>query len=277
MTSVDRAAGMESPGFDPSTLNAARIYDYWLGGKDNFAADREAAEKVIGYAPEIPRLARENRRFLGRVVRFLAAAGIRQFIDIGTGLPTQGHVHEVLRTAAPDARVAYVDHDPVVLVHARALLEDSDRITVVQGDLRDPDAIVSDPRLLDLIDLERPVAVLLLAVLHLVGDDEQAAHAVDRLRAAMAPGSYLAISHAVCRHDEHNEAITRILDLYNAGPMKDGERRILRAENDVLAFFGDMEFVAPGFVPLADWRPDPDEGAQAPASIWTVGGIARKR
>jgi O-methyltransferase involved in polyketide biosynthesis len=277
MTSVDRAAGVNSPGFDPSMLNAARIYDYWLGGKDNFAADRKAADQVVGYAPEVPRLARENRAFLGRVVRFLAAAGIRQFIDIGTGLPTQGHVHEVLRAAAPDARVAYVDHDPVVLVHARALLKDSDRVTVVQGDLRDPDAVLSDPRLLDLIDLERPVAVLLLAVLHLIGDDEQAAQAVARLRAAMAPGSYLAISHAVCRQDEHNEGIAKILKLYNEGPMKDSKRSVLRAETDVLAFFGDMEFVAPGFVPLTDWRPDPGESAQPPASIWTIGGVARKR
>jgi O-methyltransferase involved in polyketide biosynthesis len=277
MTSVDRAAGADSPGFDPSKLNAARIYDYWLGGKDNFAADREAAEQVIGYAPEVPRLARENRRFLGRVVRFLAAAGIRQFIDIGTGLPTQGHVHEVLRAVAPDARVAYVDHDPVVLVHARALLKDSDHVSVIQGDLRDPDALVRDPRLLELIDLERPVAVLLLAVLHLVGDDEEAAHAVTRLRAAMAPGSYLAISHAVCRQDENNEAITNILKLYNAGPMKDAKRRLLRAEKDVLVFFGDLEFVAPGFVPLADWRPYPGERTPAPASIWSIGGVAHKR
>jgi O-methyltransferase involved in polyketide biosynthesis len=277
MTSVDRAAGADSPGFDPSTLNAARIYDYWLGGKDNFAADREAAEQVIGYAPEVPRLARENRRFLGRVVRFLATAGIRQFIDIGTGLPTQGHVHEVLGAVAPDARVAYVDHDPVVLVHARALLKDSDHVSIIQGDLRDPDALVRDPRLLELIDLERPVAVLLLAVLHLVGDDEEAAHAVARLRAAMAPGSYLAISHAVCRQDEDNDAITNILKLYNAGPMKDAKRRLLRAEKDVLAFFGDLEFVAPGFVPLADWRPDPCELTPAPASIWSIGGVARKR
>ena len=277
MTSVHRAAGADSPGFDPSKLNAARIYDYWLGGKDNFAADREAAEQVIAFAPEVPRLARENRKFLGRVVRFLAAAGIRQFIDIGTGLPTQGHVHEVLRAVAPDAHVAYVDNDPVVLVHARALLQDSEHVGVIQGDLRDPDAIVKDPQLRELIDLERPVAVLLLAVLHLVGDDAQAAHAVARLSAAMAPGSYLAISHAVCRPDDDNEDITNMLKLYNAGPMKDANRRTLRAEEEVLAFFGDLEFVAPGFVPLADWRPDAKERPHAHASIWSVGGVARKR
>src|SRR4051794_6175158 len=138
MTPVNRSAEVEPLGFDPTTLNAARIYDYWLGGKDNFAADREAAERAIAYAPEIPRLAVENRRFLNRVVRYLAAAGIRQFIDIGTGLPSRGHVHEVLQVAASDARVAYVDHDPVVLAHARAMLKDSDRVTVVQRDLRDP-------------------------------------------------------------------------------------------------------------------------------------------
>src|SRR3954447_222782 len=120
MTFVDDTARMESPGFDPTTLTAARIYDYWLGGKDNFAVDRQAARQIVAYAPEIPQLARVHRAFLGRVVRFLAGAGIGQFIDIGTGLPAQGHVHEVLQAATSDARVAYVDHDPVVLAHARA-------------------------------------------------------------------------------------------------------------------------------------------------------------
>ena len=279
MTSVDETAGMEPLVFDPTTLNAARIYDYWLGGKDNFAADRQAAEQIIAYAPEIPRLARENREFLGRVVRFLTAAGIDQFIDIGTGLPTQGHVHEVLQAAAPDARVAYVDHDPVVLAHARALLKDSDRVTIVQGDLRDPDRILSDPLLLESIDMSRPVAVLLLAVLHLIGDDKQAMDAVARLRDAMAPGSYLAISHAVCDPDNNNEGISKILKLYREGPMKGSKRQIQRSEDEVLAFFSDpdMEFVEPGLVELSAWRPESAEPVDSAAPIWTIGGITRKR
>jgi O-methyltransferase involved in polyketide biosynthesis len=274
---VNGSAGVEPLGFDPTTLNAARIYDYWLGGKDNFAADRVAAERIIAYAPEIPRLAVENRRFLSRVVRYLAAAGIRQFIDIGTGLPSQGHVHEVLQVAAPDARVAYVDHDPVVLVHARAMLRGSDHVSVVRGDLRDPAGILGNPQLLELIDMEQPVAVLLLALLHLMGDDEQAMHAVARLRDAMAPGSYLAISHAVCDQDENNESIAKILKLYREGPMKDSKRQIMRSEKEVLAFFADMEFVEPGVVPLSAWRPERDERRQSIASIWSIGGIARKR
>jgi trans-aconitate methyltransferase len=279
MTSVGDTAEVEPLGFDPTALNAARIYDYWLGGKDNFAADRRAAERIIAYAPEIPRLAREHRQFLGRVVRFMAAAGIDQFIDIGTGLPTQGHVHEVLRAATPDARVAYVDHDPVVLVHARALLKDSDRVTIVQGDLRDPDRILRDPLLLDMIDMSRPVAVLLLAVLHLIGDDEQAMDAVARLWDAMAPGSYLAISHAVCDPDNDNEAIAKILKLYREGPMKGSKRQVLRTEDEVLAFFSDpgMEFVAPGLVELSAWRSESIKPADAAASIWSIGGIAHKR
>jgi O-methyltransferase involved in polyketide biosynthesis len=273
---VNGSAGIEPPGFDPTTLNDARIYDYWLGGKDNFAADREAAERIIAYAPEVTWLAVENRRFLNRVVRYLAAAGIRQFIDIGTGLPSQGHVHEVLQVAAPDARVAYVDHDPVVLVHARAMVEDSDRVTVVQGDLRDPAGILGDPQLLELIDMDKPVAVLVLAVLHLI-DDEHAMYAVARLRDAMAPGSYLAISHPVCDPDENNEAIAKIIKLYREGPTKGTKHQTLRNEKEVLAFFSDMELVEPGVVPLSTWRPESDEHPQNIASIWSIGGIARKR
>lgn len=279
MAFAEDTAEVEPPVFDPTALNAARIYDYWLGGKDNFEVDRQAAERIIAYAPEIPRLAREHREFLGRVVRFLAAAGIRQFIDIGTGLPTQGHVHEVLQAAAPAARVAYIDHDPVVLVHARALLQGSDRVTVVQGDLRDPDRILGDPALLELIDMGRPVAVLLMAVLHLIGDDKQAMDAVARLYDAIAPGSYLAVSHAVRDPHKNSEAIAKIHQLYREGPMKDSKRQVLRTEDEVLAFFSDpdMEFVEPGLVELSAWRSEFIRPAHAAASIWSIGGIACKR
>ncbi len=268
---------VEPPGFDPTQPSSARIYDYWLGGKDNFAADREAAEKAVAYAPEIPRLAREGRRFLDRVVRFLAAAGVRQFIDIGTGLPTQGHVHEILRVAAPDARVAYVDHDPVVLAHARALLEGTDRATVIQGDVRDPDGILRDPLLTELIDIGRPVAVLLMAVLHLIGDDDEAQPAVARLREAMAPGSYLAISHAVSDQEERSEAIAKLTKLYQEGPLKADKRRDLRSSKDVLAFFDGLELIHPGVVKVPAWRPEHDLRIEDIESVWVVGGVARKR
>ena len=274
---MTRHAEAEPPGFDPTTPNPARIYDYWLGGKDNFAADREAAEKAIAYAPEIPRLAHEGRRFLHRIVRFLAAAGIRQFIDIGTGLPTQGHVHEVLQAVAPDARVAYVDNDPVVLAHARALLENNDGATVIPGDLLDPDAILGDRRLTEMIDMTEPVAVLVLAVLHLVTDHAGAHRAVTRLRAAMAPGSYLAISQAVSGQGGQEEAIDKLEELYQeTGPRRDAGGRGVRTVPEVREFFNGLELVDPGLVKLPAWRPEHDLRTEDTAGVWVVGGLARK-
>src|SRR3569833_280437 len=155
----------ESAAFHARTPNEARIVDYLLGGKDNFAADREAAEQAIAVAPELPMMAIESRKFLGRAVRFLTSQGVRQFVDIGCGLPTQNNAHEVAQSADPESRVVYVDIDPVVVTHARAILADDVRTTVVQADMRDPDAILGHPDLLRLIDLKRPVAILLISAL----------------------------------------------------------------------------------------------------------------
>jgi S-adenosyl methyltransferase len=190
---VDQAAeGWAAPtGVDASMPNFARVYDYLLGGKDNFPVDRATAEQALAVAPELRVMARENRAFLQRAVRFLVAeAGICQLLDIGTGLPTQGSVHEVAQQVAPDARVVYVDADPVVIAHSRAMLASSDKAAIIQADLRRPEELLDHPELRALIDLGEPVAVLLVAILHGVTDAEDPVGVVTRLRDAMAPGSY---------------------------------------------------------------------------------------
>jgi SAM-dependent methyltransferase len=182
-------------GIDTTVASIARMYDYWLGGKDNFAADREAADKSVHAIPQIPQLARQNRDFLGRAVSFCVGQGITQFVDIGSGLPTNKNVHEVAQLINPDARVAYVDIDPVVVVHAQALLSGTQTVAI-RGDVCHPDDIVGAPEVRRLIDFGKPVAVLILSVLHAIPDEADPAGAVARLRDLMAPGSYLVISHS---------------------------------------------------------------------------------
>lgn len=183
------------PSLEVDKPHPARIYDYWLGGKDNYPPDREAAEYAMRVSPDIPLAARENRQFLRRAVNLCVEEGIRQFVDIGAGLPTQGNVHEIAQGRAPEAHVVYVDNDPLVLAHGRALLVDNPHTTVIQGDLADATTILADPELLSLIDFDKPVAVLLLAVLHFV-DDPRATVAVAAIRERMAPGSMLVLSHS---------------------------------------------------------------------------------
>ena len=269
--------GPDSRGFDPTVPNEGRMYDFFLGGKDNFAADRQAAEQALELAPDLRILARENRRFLSRAVRFLAASGVRQFIDIGTGLPTRGNVHEIAQSVAPEARVVYVDNDPVVRVHAEALLRDDDRVTVIQADVRDPDAILGHPELLRLIDLDRPVAVLLFFVLYAVPEDDHAARIVERLREAMAPGSYLAISHPVS--DICPEVTARLAALYQqeAKVIEGQARHNVRTRADIEPYFAGLDLVEPGVVLLPYWRPDePGMAEGAASSVWAVGGVGRK-
>lgn len=261
------------PDVDLATPSVARIYDYYLGGKDHFAVDREVAEKVLEQAPELVTMAREGRAFLVRVVRFLAEAGIRQFVDIGSGLPTQRNVHEVAQEIVPDARVVYVDNDPVVLTHAQALLGGMSTTAVINGDLNDPDAILADPELRRLIDLEQPVAFLLISMLHLIQDDEHAARITARLREVMCPGSYLAISHAVS--DLCPDETMRIASLYrDSGAVEKGPRRNLRTKAEVEPFFGDLELIEPGLVYVNHWRPE--HSIEDTRRIWNAGGVARK-
>jgi len=263
---------------DLSVPNVARVYDYWLGGKDNFAADRAAADASAAVIPQLPLLARENRAFLGRAVRFCAGAGITQFLDIGSGLPTMENVHEAAGQVTGEARVVYVDNDPVVLSHARALLA-TERTQAVHGDMTRPGEILSAARATGLIDFARPVAVLLVAILHHIPDRADPAGCVAVFRDALAPGSYLVLSHALLApgHVDGEEPLSdlgRDLGAAQQGlPRGNGTRT--RAE--IAAFFGDMTLVEPGLTDVREWRPDPGAGAGGSDVLAVLGGVARKR
>nr|WP_055506910.1 SAM-dependent methyltransferase [Nonomuraea pusilla] len=263
----------ESPDFDPNTPNVARLYDYYLGGKDHFPADRAAAEKILEVAPELRAAARANRAFLGRAVRFLAAQGITQFLDIGTGLPTQGNVHEVAGEVAPGSKVVYVDRDPVVLVHARALLTGRGDTAVVEGDLRRPEEILKNPDVLGLLDFSRPVGVLLVAILHFIEESDRPDEIIATLRAAMAPGSYLVLSHGTS--DARPEAVDRGTEVYrrSTSPLA------LRGRDRIRELFEGFELVAPGLVWLPEWRPDQADTIDfidRPESSLILCGVGRK-
>ncbi|MEN3537160.1 SAM-dependent methyltransferase [Microbispora sp. ZYX-F-249] len=238
---------------DPGTPSVARMYDYYLGGKDNFAADREAAEKIISILPNAREVARTNRAFLVRAVRHLARSGVRQFLDIGTGLPTQENVHQVAQAEAAQSRVVYVDNDPIVLAHARALLADNPRSVVVEGDLREPESVLGHPEVLAHLDLTRPVALIMLAVLHFVTDDVEAARVVDAFRKPLVPGSHLVLSH-ITHGDLDEDAVRRGRDVYTATT---AGGIVPRTAARVRGFFDGLDVLEPGVVPLHLWRPDP--------------------
>jgi hypothetical protein len=240
-----------APHLDPNVPCDARMYDYLLGGKDNFAVDRRAIEKILAIGPYQAVLCRENREFLGRVVRYLAAeAGIRQFIDFGSGLPTQENVHQIAHATAPDARVVYVDYDPMAVIHGRALLTHADNVAYIEGDVRKPDAVLADPHVRKLINLDEPVAVLLFAILYAMPADENS-RILAELRQAMAPGSYLAMSHPSGSADSPDiKAIAEALDAAGGIPY------ITRTHDEILAFFTGFELVDPGVVRPREWRPD---------------------
>jgi hypothetical protein len=276
---TEPAAQPASPaelGLDTSVPNAARMYDYWLGGKDHFAADRGAADRQARVIPQLPWLARQNREFLRRAVRYCAAQGVTQFLDIGSGLPTNQNVHEVAQQVSPDARVVYADLDPVVVAHARALL--SDRQTVaVAGDVTRPDDILATPEVGRLLDLTQPVAVLVLAVLHFIPDRADPAGAMARLRAALAPGSYLVISHADVSPahivgTERKSQAARELAESNQSPADVPAR----TRDDIAGFFGDLTLVEPGLTDIWAWRPDADVAVTTTDFMRILGGVARK-
>ncbi|MFP3967771.1 SAM-dependent methyltransferase [Actinomadura fulvescens] len=259
-------------GVNVQVPNVARIYDYLLGGKDNYAADRDAAERLLAVAPETAATVRENRAFLRRAVRLLAAEGVRQFVDIGAGLPTQANVHEVAREIAPDTRVVYVDNDPVVVAHGRALLTDSPQVTVLEGDLRRPVDIFADPALRALIDLDRPVAVLMLAVLHFVTDDQDPASIVRRVRELLPPGSALILSH-VTSEGNRAEAASTAKNVYDHATASIA----LRTRPEILAFFEGFELEEPGLVYAPEWRPDGTEPiASPPEASFLFAGVGRR-
>ena len=260
------------PDLNVTKPNVARMYDYYLGGKDNFEADRVAAEKVLALVPGLRRAALENRRYLRRVVRFLAAeAGVSQFLDIGVGLPTQGAVHEVAREVSPRVRVVYVDYDPVVVSHGQALLAVSDMSIMVRGDLRRPAELLARPEVRAHLDLDKPVAIGLFAILHFLPDADDPAGIVAYLRDAAAPGSYLAISHIGTDFFPDKSALAEAVAVYERA----SERVWPRSRDQILSFFDGFELLEPGLVPKHQWRPVTGNAATSTPNIqW--GGVGRK-
>jgi S-adenosyl methyltransferase len=268
----NRFAGWREAGVDPTKASIARVYDYWLGGTHNLVADRELASRMETLDPRIPAACKANRAFLGRAVRFLAEqAGIRQFLDIGSGIPTAGNVHEVAQQAAPDARVVYADIDPVAVSEGRELLAGNRRATIIQADLRDPGAILSHPDVGRLIDFAEPVGLILVAVLHFLTDAQDPYGIAGRLAGAAAPGSHLVVSHVT---NEGNPRLAAAVGrLYNTRAA-DGQARS-RAE--ILRFFGDWELAEPGLAYAPLWRPgSPADVPAHPEQFWFLTGIARK-
>lgn len=250
--------------------NGARIYDYMLGGKDNYVADRMVAQSMLDANPAAWRTAQANRAFLGRAVRLAATeGGIRQFLDIGTGLPTQQNVHQVAQDVAADSRTVYVDNDPVVITHANALLAAAHQVAVVDGDLRRPEEILNHPTTLELIDFSRPVAVLLVAVVHFVSDADDPEGLIATLRAAMAPGSYLILSHTI------DEGSAEVIGRASSGFRRSGTPLYHRSRARVERFFDGFDLLEPGFVDVQKWRPVENEDSGG-ASAWILaGGVGR--
>jgi hypothetical protein len=261
------------PGIDISVPSTARMYDFWLGGKDHFAADRSAAAKVSEIAPHVKTVAIENRKFVRRVVRYLAAeAGITQFLDIGAGLPTQGNVHEVAQQVNPDARVVYVDNDPMVLAHSRALRTGGNTI-VLEGDLRDPAAILDHPRTRSLIDFGQPLAVLLAAVLHFIGDDDDPHAIITSISQALPAGSHLVISHTT--GDILSRGWTPAEGVRWRYKTNVASGATMRDEETILRFFAAFELVPPGLVQVPCWRPD-EPGSPDAWKVGLIGGVGYK-
>ena len=246
--------------------NAARVYDYYLGGSHNFAVDREMARKAIKLWPDVPMIVRANRAFLARAVRYLVRQGVRQFLDLGSGIPTVGSVHEIAQAEAPDARVVYVDNDPVAVAHSRMILDDNEGTAVVQADLRHPHAILANPDVRAVVELDEPIAVLMIAVLHFVPDGDDPAGIVAGYRAAVAPGSYVAVSHATQDGQPELADEHRALYARTATPMS------MRSHAEVARLLTGWELVEPGLVRLPLWRPDP--GDELPEDPVTFAGYA---
>jgi hypothetical protein len=241
---------------------AARIYDYCLGGIHNFPADREVARQLIAQFPFIPEVARANRAFLGRAVRFLTDAGIRQFLDLGSGIPTEGNVHEVAQAIAPDARVVYVDVDPVAVAESLEILDGNQWATAILADLRSPQTILNHATVGRLLDFSQPIGLLLASVLHFVPDDEQAYAVVDQYVEALAPGSYLVVSHAATENFSPSSDLEKLAELYKRQTATAG---VSRSRSQFERFLDGLDLVDPGLVWTREWRPDTSEPARSSA------------
>ncbi len=265
------------PGVDARAPNVARVYDAFLGGKDNFAADRQVVESALRVTPNAPAGARANRAFLCRAVRYLVGeAGISQILDIGSGLPAPGNVHEVAHAVNPAVRTVYVDNDPVVYTHGQALMADGRTTEVVTADVRRPDEILNHPVVRQFIDFRQPVALLLLAVLHHLSDDEDPSRVVAVLRDALPRGSYLVISSFRMPGPELAEQRAKTIEMERLFHESLGSGS-WRPEETIRGWFGDWELLPPGLVPLPDWRPDePGQVTRDMMYYGLVGGVARK-
>ncbi len=257
------------PGIDTQRANPARVYDYLLGGTHNFLADQDVGRMIAAVEPNSRAIGQANRAFLGRAVRFLAAQGIRQFLDIGSGIPTQGNVHEVAQQADPAARVVYVDVDPVAIAHSKAILAGDPNATIVSADLRDPAKILTHGTTRSLIDFSQPAGLLLIAVLHFIADEENPWRIVARLRDALAPGSYLVLCHGT---EEGKPAVAHAAEqVYNRAVTTSLH---MRSRAEIERFFDGFELVDPGLVDIPLWRPDADV---PPGKFWGgLVGVARK-
>ncbi|MFJ3233885.1 SAM-dependent methyltransferase [Streptomyces sp. NPDC086787] len=262
-------SGAQPPEIDTSRPHPARMYDYFLGGKDNYEVDREAAERMIRAAPEVRAGVRANRGFMHRAVHHVVAqGGVRQILDVGTGLPTEPNVHQIAHAVAPDTRVVYVDNDPIVSAHSMALMSGTDT-SVVLADLRDPRAILDHPEVRAVIDFGEPVALLLVAVVHFIAESEDPEGILATLRDALPTGSYLVLSHAT--GDVHDDRREDAAAVYNSATASLN----LRSHGRILDFFGDFTLVEPGLVKVTGWRPEKAEVRDAPP-IGIYGGVARK-
>lgn len=259
------------PEIDTTVAHSARVYDYWLGGKDNFAADRALGDAMVQAIPTLPAMARANRDFLGRAVKYLAAeAGIRQFLDIGTGIPSAGNVHEIAQAVAPECRVLYVDHDPIVLAHARALMTSTSqgRTEFIMAEFSEPGSILEHPALKSTLDMDEPVALMLVAILMYFHDSDGVYDWVKTLVDALPSGSYVTITHPTA--DFNPRAVAGAVEAATAA----GIALVPRSKAEVERFFAGLELVEPGVVPVLAWHPD--EAPANPDAAWYWSGMARK-
>ena len=268
---MDRAKGWAPPDLDLNVPSAARVYDYFLGGAHNFAADRDLAHQILEVIPTMVTNVQANRAFLHRAVAYLLSQGVRQFIDIGSGIPTVGNVHETAQQIAPDTKVLYVDHDPVAVAHSELILGDHPTVRILQADLRRPADILDSPQLKQLIDLTQPVALLMVAVLHFIPDTDQPHALIDQFRQALPDGSYLVISHAT--NDGRPAEADAAARLYRNA----ADQLVVRSHAEVTTLFEGWDLVEPGVVWVPEWHPTwPDEVGPNPSASYVHAGLARK-
>jgi hypothetical protein len=255
---------------DLDRASVARVYDFFLGGSHNFAVDRDMAAQLLKLAPDAGEVMRANRAFLRRAVRFMISQGVTQFLDVGSGIPTVGNVHEIAHKANPDTRVVYVDIDPVAVAHSRAMLEGQVNVAMVRGDLRDAATILTAPEVRRLIDFSQPVGLLIVSVLHFIGDEERPQESTARLRDALPAGSFFAISHGA-RAARPESA--QVEELYQ----RNTSQVVPRTAAEITEFFGDFELVEPGLVFLPAWRPDsPDDVDEHPERFVNLAGVGQR-